>query len=169
MNDLNERRAESKRQMTYLGISMLIVSAIVVAVFIFIDLFKGVGVSLALGEGQLFSYKVITGVILGSAVMLANHIALTVSVDRAVDNFIKLRGQQVMTEEEAEEFANKHGTAIQNKVRLSYIIRLVSMVAALVLAILTKQFDLISTVVPLFMLRPLLFVDELIQKRRNKT
>lgn len=169
MNEMNERRAESKRQMTYLGISMLIICCLIVAVFIIIDLAKGVGVSLAVGEGQLFSYKVITGAVLGSVVMLANHIGLTVSVDRAVDNFLKLRGQQVMTEEEAEEFANKHGTAIQNKVRLSYIIRLASMVAALVLAILTKQFDLISTVVPLFMLRPLLFVDELIQKRRKKS
>ena len=169
MNEINERRAESKRQMTYLGISMLIISALIVAVFIIIDLAKGVGVSITAGEGQLFSYKIITGAFLGSAVMLANHIALTVSVDRAVDNFLKLRGQQVMTDEEAEEFANKHGVMIQNKVRLSYIIRLVTMVAAIVLALLTKQFDVIATVIPLFMLRPLLFVDELMQKRRNKT
>lgn len=168
MDQMEERRAESRRQLIFLGVGLLITCALIVLVYILIDVFSGTPLTLGADVGK-FSYKIITGALLGSLVMLGNHLALTVSVDRAVDNFLTLRGQQVMTDEEAEEFAEKHGRMIQNKVRLSYIIRLVCMVGALVLAILTKQFDLIATVIPLFMLRPLLFIDELIQKRRKKS
>ncbi len=117
---------------------------------------------------QRFSYKVVTGVCLGSAVIVLNFLFLSLSTNKSIDNFLALRGTKEMNDEEAEEFAAKFRFEIQNKTRLSFIIRTLSMVAALVLAFILEWFDVIATLVPLLMLRPIITVETLLRSKFNK-
>ena len=102
----------------------LILSAAVVAVFAI------------LGE---YSYKVITGVLLGSTAAIANFVFLTVTINRAVDRFMALRGDGEMSEEEADAFAAKNTGEIQNAQKLSFLLRTFTLLGALVLAFISKQ------------------------------
>ena len=114
-----------------------------------------------------FYYKVITGVLLGSLVAILNFVFLTVSVNRAVDRFMELRGDKEMDEEEADAFAAKHAAEIQNASKLSYVIRTFTMLGALVLAFISKQFDVIATVIPLLAFQPILIAAETLRKKRG--
>ena len=124
-----------------------------------------VAVYLLIGQ---FSYRVVTGVILGSAVIILNFLFLYISVNRAVDNYMELRGNREMTEEEAEKFAKDNAMMIQNATKLSYVIRTFTMMGALVLALLLDWFDVIATVVPLLAFRPILLVSQLIGKKKGE-
>ena len=131
----------------------IIVSALTVGVYLFI--------------GQ-YSYKVLTGVILGSAVIILNFLFLYVSMNRAVDNYMALRGDKEMTEEEAEKFAKENAMIIQNATKLSYLVRTFSMVAALIVAMISKHFDVIATIVPLLAFRPILLGSQLFNKKKGE-
>ena len=122
-------------------------------------------VYLAIGQ---FSYKVVTGAILGSAVIILNFLFLYLSVNRAIDNYMELRGDKEMTEEEAEKFAKENAMMIQNATKLSYVIRTFTMMGALVLALLLDWFDVIATVVPLLAFRPILLVSQLMGKKKGE-
>ncbi len=67
----------------------------------------------------------------------------------------------------AARFASENAGKLQNAVKLSFIIRSASMVAALVVAFLTGWFDVIATVIPLFMQRPILTVSEMLRKEEK--
>ena len=148
-----ENSSSSTRQILALALGEAIVSALVCIVY------------LAIGK---FDYTVITGVALGSVVTVLNFIFLTLSVNRAVDRYLELRGSREMDEEEAERFANQHAMAVQNAATRSFIIRTVSMLAALVGAFLLEWFSPLATVIPLLMFRPLIYVLELIKRKRDK-
>ncbi len=138
----------------YLAAGELLISAATIAVFLLLN---------------AFSYKVITGVALGSAVAIFNFTLLSVSVNRAVDKFMALRGDGEMTEEEADDFAAKHSGEIQNAQKVSYLIRTLTMLGSLVLAFLSEQFDVIATVIPLLCFQPVLIFSQQIKlKRGNK-
>ncbi len=136
-----------------LAIGELIVSAVTILIFVL------------LGK---FDYKVVTGAALGSLVMIANFFALSVAVDKAINRFIEMRGSAEMDDEEAEEFAKKQGMAIQNMMTKSYLTRSFTMIAALIIALLTKQFNVIATAVPLLMQRPLIYASEFIKRKRGE-
>lgn len=70
-------------------------------------------------------------------------------------------------DDEAAKFAREHQKRLQAAIKLSYVIRTFTMIAALLVALFTKQFNLIATVIPLFMLRPLLMISEM-TKRKEK-
>lgn len=131
----------------------IIVSLIVCGVYLIID---------------KFSYKVVTGVLLGTLVTVLNFLFLAISTNRAFDRAVLARGTKEMTDEEAEAFAAVHQRELQNAVKLSYIIRTFSMLATLVVAFLLDYFDVIATLVPLFMLRPIITVEALIREKRKK-
>lgn len=135
-----------------LTVGEVIVSAATAAVFVLLN---------------AFSYKVITGVILGSAVAIFNFILLSLSVNRAVDKFMALRGEGEMSEEEANDFAAKHSGEIQNAQKLSYLIRTFTMLGALVLAFISEQFDVIATVIPLLCFQPILVFSQQIKLKRG--
>ena len=135
-----------------LCIGELAVSVLTVAVFTLLN---------------FFSYKVITGVILGSLVMIFNYIFLVISVNKAVNRFMVLRGDGEMSDEEAEKFAAEHTMEIQNASKLSFVIRTFTMMGALVLAFISKQFDVIATVIPLLSFQPILIISELLRKKRR--
>ena len=131
------------------------------------ELIVSAGVAAVFALCGFFSYKVVTGVLLGSLVATLNFIFLTVSINRAVDRFMELRGDREMDEEEADAFAAKHAGEIQNASKLSYIIRTFTMLGALVLAFISKQFDVIATVIPLLAFQPILIMAETLRKKRG--
>ena len=115
-----------------------------------------------------FSPKVLFSVLLGSAVTVLNFLFLTVSVNRAVDKYLALRGNAEMDEDEADKFAKENAMAVQNAATRSYIIRTVSMLAALAVAFWLDCFDPLATAIPLFMFRPILYALELIKNKRGR-
>ena len=114
-----------------------------------------------------FTYRVITGVLLGSLITVGNFFALTLAVNRAVNEFLTLRGEGEMTEEEAEEFSAAHVARIQNVAKTSYVIRTFMMLGALVVAFLLDVFDPLATAIPLLLFRPALMLEEYIRRRKG--
>ena len=115
-----------------------------------------------------FNYKIISGAMLGGVVCVLNYTFLTVSVDKAINDYLALRGDKEMDEEEAEKFARENSMPIQNAIKLSYIIRTVSMIATLLVAFLTKAFNPIATAIPLLAFRPLITLIESIKGKAAK-
>ena len=117
---------------------------------------------------QKFSYAVVTGCLLGSAVVVLNFVILSVSVNRAIDKVMAERGDGEMTEEEAAEFAAKNQIALQRASQGSYLLRQVLMLGVLVSAFLLGDWvDVIATVIPLLMFRPLLSICGLVIKNKG--
>ena len=115
-----------------------------------------------------FDYAVITGAILGALVMILNFAFLSISVNRAVDEYLAVRGSREMTEEEAERFTAENSMTIQNKIKTSFIIRTTTMLIVLILAFLTGWFNPICTAIPMFAFKPILSLGEFV-RRKNDT
>ena len=147
-----------KRDIVFLAIGELIVALLVILGFL---------AAQGLGYGQ-FSYRVITGSLLGGLVTILNYVFLILSVNSAIDNYLALRGNREMSDEEAEKFAAEHAMPVQNAIKTSFIIRTVSMLLALVVAFLLDWFDPIATAVPLLAFRPLLTAIEIIKGKIKK-
>ena len=149
-----ENKSAAAKQTAALALLEIAVSAIVCLVYFLVG---------------HFSFKVITGALLGSAVTVANFIFLAVSVNRAVDRYLELRGTREMDEEEAEKFAIENKASLMAAQKISYIVRMLSIALTLVLALLLRDvFDVIATVVPLLMLRPMLTVSQLVKAKKDK-
>ena len=112
-----------------------------------------------------FSYKVITGAALGTAVTVLNFLFLAISTNRAFDKAMEARVTKEINDEEAEKFAAEHGASLQNAVKLSFIIRTFTMLAALIVAFVFKWFDVIATLVPLLMLRPIITAESILRQK----
>ena len=126
------------------------------------------GFVLSLAKIITFDYRIITGALLGAVVMILNYTFLTISVDKAIQNFIALRGDKEMDDEEAERFAAENSMPIQNAIKTSYIIRTVTMLATLVVAFLLDWFNPLAAAIPLLAFRPLLTVIEMIKGKVAK-
>ena len=157
------------RETVFLAIGEIIVSALTVAVYFIL---------------QKFNYTVVTGVLLGSAVSVLNFIILSISVNRALDNILvgadlpSVSAEESIsdtvtdedtagTDDAAARFARENQLKLQNAIKLSYFIRTATMVLALIVAFVTKKFDLIATLVPLFMFRPILTVSEMLKRKES--
>ena len=112
-------------------------------------------------------YKAILGALLGGAVTVINFLILSISVNRAVNNYITERGNKEMDEEEAEKFANEHSLAVQNAMTKSYIFRTFLMMGTLVVALITGWFNPIAAVIPLLMYKPILYAVEFIKAAKR--
>lgn len=113
--------------------------------------------------------SVILGALLGSAVTVLNFFFLTLSVNRSVDKYLELRGNTEMTDEEAAAFTAKHSMQIQNAIKTSFIVRIVTMLATLVAAfLLLNVFNPIATAIPLLAYRPVLMAVEIFKMKFNK-
>jgi hypothetical protein len=136
-----------------LAVGELIVSLIVSGVYLLLN---------------RFSYAVISGCLLGSAVTVFNFVFLSVSVNRAIDKALAGRKEGEMTEEEAQAFAAENQAAVQRAAQGSYLLRQILMLGVLVCAfLLDGWFDVIATLVPLLMFRPLLTVCGLIKSKKQ--
>ena len=138
-------------ELLFLIIGEVAVSAIVSVIFLIL---------------KKFSFSVVLGAALGSAVTVINFLFLIITLNRAIDRVMSERGDEEMNDEEALEFATKHRAGLQAASKISYIFRMLSVTAALVLALfLQNVFNVIATVVPLLMLRPMLTVSQLIKSK----
>ena len=152
------REKESALDITLLTLGEAIVSLLVVGVYLLCDLvFES--------DFWTFSYRVITGAVLGSAVTVANYALLTLSVNKAIKNFLTLRGTRQMDEEEAARFAQENSMQIQNAIKVSFIVRSASIVITLVIAFILDWFAPLATVIPLLAYRPILTVCEIIKSK----
>lgn len=101
-----------------------------------------IGVYALLGK---LTAKVLLGAALGTAAALLNFAVMTYSVVRAESAESPERG------------------ALQ--VRLNYVIRMIVLAAALIVALKTKAFDPVATVLPLCFIRIAIFLSELFRKK----
>lgn len=137
----------------------IITSAAVIAVFMIVNL---------IGKQPLLHYSVVLGVLLGSLITVMNFILLSVLTTRAVNKALADRGEAEMTDDEAAVFAKEHQAKLQLAMTVSYVIRIATMVAALIVAFIFKEvFNPIATVVPILMLRPILTVTQLILRKKE--
>ena len=142
------------RELTAIVIGELITSLIVSGVFLIL---------------KKFDYSVILGLALGSAVTFINFLVLAIMTNKVIDKFLAERGDGEMDEEEATALAMKYQGQIQNQMKLSFIIRILVMIATFVLAfLLTDVFNVIATMIPLLMLRPIITVSEFFKKKRGE-
>ena len=125
------------------------------------------GLALDIGGIYTFDFRIILGAILGAIVTLANYVVLTISLDSAVKSYLELRGEREMDEEEAEAFAKANSAPVQKAIKRSSTLRTLSLVAALLLAFITKMFNPLATVIPILAYRPLLTTIELIKAKRE--
>ena len=152
------REKEGALDITLLFIGEIIVSLLVVGIHLILDLvFEK--------EFWDFSYRVITGAALGSVVTVANYAVLTMTVNRAIKNFLALRGSREMNEEEVIKFTSENSMKIQNAIKTSFIIRTVSILATLAVAFLLDWFAPLATVIPLLAFRPLITLIELVKRK----
>ena len=115
-----------------------------------------------------FDFRVITGAILGMAVIVLNYAFLAISVDRAVNKFVELRGNNELDEDEAKKFTKENSAHVQNAIKSSFTIRTVSMLAALILAFILDWFNPLATAIPMFAFRPLLTVVDAVMRKYDK-
>ena len=127
---MNENKTSTKEilSLTFLEIA---VAALTVIIYAVLDI---------LGVAS-FSWQVISGALLGVAVIVLNYLFLTLSLNRAIENYLALRGDREMDEEEAAKFAAENSMPIQNTIKSSFIIRTVTMLAALLVAFITGWFN----------------------------
>lgn len=163
-----------KREITILALGEVIIGALISAIY------------LLLGK---FNYTVALGSVLGGAVTVFNFVFLSVAVNKAIDDAMKIyearqaEKSALQNEEkpsadvsendedadpyddEAAQFARENAAKITNAVKISYLVRTASVIVTLVLAFITKQFNVLATVIPLLCMRPLLMVSELLKKK----
>ena len=113
-------------------------------------------------------YKVPLGALLGSVVIIANHVWLVLSVDKQIKKFIDNRPSGEMSDEDIELYAKKQSTSIQNAMRVSFMIRTVSVMLTLIIAFLVDWFNPIATAIPMFAFRFILSVVDKLMKRHEK-
>ncbi len=115
-----------------------------------------------------FSYKIVTGVALGTAVTTLNFLFLALSTSRAFDKAVEARGTREMDEDEIEKFTEEHQQNMNNAVKLSFIIRTLTMLATLIVAFILDVFNVLATLIPLLMLRPIIMIEALIREKLKK-
>ncbi len=151
-------KKDTALSITLLTVGEIVLSLFVVVAFLTLDLLLG-------GEFWDFSYKIVTGVALGTLVTILNYVFLTVSVNRAINNFLAIRGDRAMEEDEAVDFASKNAMGIQNAIKTSFLVRTVSILITLIIAFIIDWFSPIATVIPLLAYRPLLSLCEMIKAK----
>ena len=154
---MNENKTSKKDILTLLFLETA-VAVLIILGYIALDM---------LGMAD-FEWRVISGALLGVAVIVLNYLFLTLSVNRAIEGYLALRGDREMDDEEAEKFAAENSMPIQNAIKVSFITRTVTMLGALLIAFLTGWFNPLATAIPLILFRPLLNIMEIIKGKVKK-
>ena len=146
-------------EMAAMIVGEIITSALIVAVFMIVNFIKG---------EPLLHYSVPIGALLGSTITVVNFFLLSILTTRTVNKALASRGSGEMTDEEAETFAKEHQAKVQFAMTVSYVVRIATMVVALIVAFIFKEiFNPIATIIPIFMLRPLLTVTQLLLNKKE--
>ena len=125
------------------------------------------GLGLSYGGIISFGAEIPLGALLGALVTIANYAVLIISLDKAVRDYLALRGENEMSDEEAESFAKAHTASVQKTISRSTVLRTASIVGCLLVAFLTGIFNPIATIIPLLAYRPILTVAELIKAKNS--
>ena len=162
-----------------------------------IELLAGVIINVGAIILRLFDYTVILGTLLGTAVAVLNFVFLSIAVNRALDQVLEgfkvderkldealdkaiAEGDTNSSEDCADgedddeiddaaaRFAKENQMKVQNAVKLSYIVRTATIVATLIVALLTKQFNLATTLIPLLTFRAMLGVASAVAEKIRK-
>ena len=147
------------KETAILAVGEVIVCALVVLGYFVSDLIFETG----------FTYRVFTGAALGAVVTVANFFGLSMSVNHAVDRYIAFRGNGEMSDDEILKFTAEHSMRIQNSIRTSFIVRIVTMLVSLVVAFVLDWFAPIATAIPLIAYRPILIIGEVLRRKFDKT
>ena len=115
-----------------------------------------------------FSYKVALGTVLGSCVTVFNFLLLAITAVRAFDSALEARGEGELTDEQIQAFTEENKLSIQNKMKISYLVRNILMILALVVAFLVKHFDVIATLIPLVSFRIIMIFGGLLKGGRRE-
>ena len=146
-------------EMAAMIVGEIITSVLIVAVFMIVNFIKG---------EPLLHYSVPIGALLGSTITVVNFFLLSILTTRTVNKALASRGSGEMTDEEAETFAKEHQAKVQCAMTVSYVVRIATMVVALIVAFIFKEiFNPIATIIPIFMLRPLLTVTQLLLNKKE--
>ena len=147
-------------EVTAMIIGEIITSAVIIAAFTVVNLVK---------DAPLLHFSVPVGALLGSMITVLNFILLSILTTRAINKALADRTEGVeMSDEEAEAFAKAHQAKVQFAMTVSYVIRIATMVVALIVAFIFKGiFNPIATIVPIFMMRPILTVTQLLLNKKE--
>ena len=113
-------------------------------------------------------YKVVLGVLLGSTVTIINFIVLSIMANRVINRFLEERGNSELTDEQASEVALKFQGRVQTQLKISFLVRTAVLAAVLIIACLVDVFEVLPTVIPLLMFRPIITVSEFIKRKVKK-
>ena len=141
------------RELLFITIGEAIISLIICGIYLLIN---------------KYSYKVALGALVGSVVTLVNFLFLSIMTNRVIDRFLKERGEGEMSDEDAVALAAKFQGQVQNQMKLSFIIRTAVMAVTLIIALVSGVFDVIATLIPLLMLRPIITVSQLFNRKAEK-
>lgn len=115
-----------------------------------------------------FELNVLLGASLGAALTVLNFVALAIASTRAINRALEARGEGEMDDEAAAAFAKEHQAKLQLVMTVSYIVRILSLLGALIVAfILSEVFNPIATAIPLLLFRPILMISQMILKKRR--
>ena len=117
---------------------------------------------------EKYTYKVILGVLLGSTVTFLNFLVLSIMTNRVINRFLEARGDAELSDEEAADLALKFQGQVQAQIKISFIVRTAVMIATLVVAFLVEVFEVLPTLIPLLMLRPIITISEFIKRKAKK-
>lgn len=147
-------------EVTAMIIGEIITSAVIIAAFMVVNLVK---------DAPLLHFSVPVGALLGSLITVLNFILLSILTTRAINKALADRTEGVeMSDEEAEAFAKAHQAKVQLAMTVSYVIRIATMVVTLIVAFIFKGiFNPIATIVPIFMMRPILTATQLLLNKKE--
>lgn len=114
-----------------------------------------------------FGWGVVCGSLLGTAVALANFLWMAASVDRLTKQILDARGKEDWSEEQQETFIQEHKSTATQKIRLSFLVRNIVMIALLIVALTSRWFDPVATLIPLLMFRPLIALAGWVQRKKE--
>lgn len=140
------------RETARLAIGALIVSALVVLVY-------------ALIQGTV-RWQVPVSALIGFAVMVGNFFFLAKSTDSLFAEAAAARGDREMSEEEIAKFTAEYQLKMSAKMKLSFIIRIITMAATIALTFIFLEG--LAATVPLLMQRPLLYIGEIFRRREDR-
>ena len=197
MKKMNSKSVPFKETL-YLAIGELTVSALVIAVFLIIKKFElSVLFGALLGSAVIIINFLILSISVNRAIDKAlenapksladklsgeaahGEVANAESESKAEDDIncedsdsddtVDANDEKEDEPDEAEIFAKKYALTVQNSVKISYIARTLSMLAALVVAfIIPGVFNVIATVIPMLLFRPILMIENYIRNRKAK-
>lgn len=134
-------------------------------IFLLLEIVASILIIIGFALFDKYEDGVTWGAIIGSVATVVNYLVMSLSINSAIDKFLALRPEGEMDDEAIERFAAEHSTKIQATVRLSYTIRMACMIGALILALVSGWFNPLSTVIPLLLFKPILYLIELLGRK----